>query len=91
MKFALLSERELRLVDRMFDAGVFAEVPVVVRSPTDLGPAEPRIGALVPLAAQVDATARRVGDVVEHGSIDELLRIAEQRDGGRRPDGGTPS
>ena len=85
MQFSLLSDLELRLVDRMFAAGALREVPVVVRPPTDLGPVDSRIGALVPLASQVDATARRVGDVVEHASIDELLRIAEQGDAGPRP------
>ncbi|MEZ5139254.1 MAG: hypothetical protein R2702_06480 [Acidimicrobiales bacterium] len=84
MRFALLRDLELRLVDRMFALGALRDVPVVVRPPADLGPAEPRTAALVPLAAQVDATAQRVGDVVEHGSIDELLRIAAQLDVGPR-------
>lgn len=89
MKFALLSESELRLVDLMFDADVFREVPAVVPPSAERGPAGSWIRSLVAVAPQIEATARRVGGVVEHASIDELLRIAErgrdERRGGGKP------
>ncbi|MBX3285233.1 MAG: hypothetical protein KF703_07815 [Actinobacteria bacterium] len=89
MAFALLSDLELRLVDRMFAAGVFREVPAVVRPPGEEPPVEYQLGCLVPLAALIDTAARPVGAVVEHASIDELLRIAEVAGRDPRRDGGT--
>jgi len=78
VKFALLSESELRLVDLMFDADVFRELPTVVPPSAERGPAGSWIRSLIAVAPQIEATARRMGGVVEHASIDELLHIAEQ-------------
>ena len=88
--FALLSETELRLVDLMFDAGALHKVPAVVRPPEERGPASPRIRSLVSAAPQIEATARRAGGLLEHGSIDELLRMAEQHRDNQRGDDGSP-